>query len=389
MKKILTILRKELRRFFTDKRMVLSIFLPGILMYFVYSLMGGVMTDSINQQIEEYTIYVENGPTEFDSFYDVEGSTVIRITENLSSEIVKEKVNEGSIDLYIIYEEDFIKKINEYQADSGKRAPNIAIYYNSVNDSSYQFYNILISKLDYYESSLTNKFDINFQDGTVYDLATEEDVSVKMIGMILPFILMTFLMSGAMGICSESIAGEKERGTIATLLVTPVKRSHLVIGKIGALGLTTIASAFVSFIGLILSLPKLAGVSFSLSSYGLGSISLLLLVVVVTALFFTTILTIISTYAKSVKEATSLALPVMILVMVTGITGMMSSGANSNLYMYLIPIYNSIQVFSGILNLSFNVWAILITVISNVIVIGLGIVVLTRMFNSERIIFNK
>lgn len=389
MKKILTILRKELRRFFTDKRMVLSIFLPGILIYFVYSLMGGVMTDSINQQIEEYTIYVENGPTEFDSFYDVEGSTVIRITENLSSEIVKEKVNEGSIDLYIIYEEDFIKKINEYQADSGKRAPNIAIYYNSVNDSSYQFYNILISKLDYYESSLTNKFDINFQDGTVYDLATEEDVSVKMIGMILPFILMTFLMSGAMGICSESIAGEKERGTIATLLVTPVKRSHLVIGKIGALGLTTIASAFVSFIGLILSLPKLAGVSFSLSSYGLGSISLLLLVVVVTALFFTTILTIISTYAKSVKEATSLALPVMILVMVTGITGMMSSGANSNLYMYLIPIYNSIQVFSGILNLSFNVWAILITVISNVIVIGLGIVVLTRMFNSERIIFNK
>lgn len=389
MKKILTILRKELRRFFTDKRMVLSIFLPGILIYFVYSLMGGVMTDSINQQIEEYTIYVENGPTEFDSFYDVEGSTVIRITENLSSEIVKEKVNEGSIDLYIIYEEDFIKKINEYQADSGKRAPNIAIYYNSVNDSSYQFYNILISKLDYYESSLTNKFDINFQDGTVYDLATEEDVSVKMIGMILPFILMTFLMSGAMGICSESIAGEKERGTIATLLVTPVKRSHLVIGKIGALGLITIASAFVSFIGLILSLPKLAGASFSLSSYGLGSISLLLLVVVVTALFFTTILTIISTYAKSVKEATSLALPVMILVMVTGITGMMSSGANSNLYMYLIPIYNSIQVFSGILNLSFNVWAILITVISNVIVIGLGIVVLTRMFNSERIIFNK
>ena len=389
MKKILTILKKELRRFFTDKRMVLSIILPGVLIYFIYSLLGGVVTDSINKQFDEYTIYVENGPAEFDLFYNVEGSTVTKITENLSSEMIKEKVSDGSIDLYIIYEEDFMTKINEYKTDSGKRAPNIAIYYNSVNESSYQLYSIFTSQLDYFESSITNKFDVNFQDGTIYDLATEEDVSVKVIGMILPFILMTFLMSGAMGICSESIAGEKERGTIATLLVTPVKRSHLVVGKIAALGLTTIASAFVSFLGLILSLPKLAGASFSLSSYGFGSICLLLLVVVVTALFFTTILTIISTYAKSVKEATSLALPVMMLVMITGVTGMMSSGANSNLYMYIIPIYNSIQVFTGILNLSFNVWAILITVISIVVVMGLGIVILTKMFNSEKIIFNK
>ena len=220
-------------------------------------------------------------------------------------------------------------------------------------------------------------------------MATEEDISTKIIGMILPFILMTFLISGAMGICSESIAGEKERGTIATLLVTPVRRSDLVIGKIGALGITTMASAFVSFLGLILSLPKLAGADFSIDYYGFGPLAILLLVVVVTALFFTTILTIVSTYAKSVKEATSLSGPLTIIVMVVGMSGMMATSANTNLWMYLIPIYNSIQSFTGILNDSINIFAIIITVISNLAYIGLGVFLLTKMFNSEKIMFNK
>jgi sodium transport system permease protein len=220
-------------------------------------------------------------------------------------------------------------------------------------------------------------------------MATEEDISTKIIGMILPFILMTFLISGAMGICSESIAGEKERGTIATLLVTPVRRSDLVIGKISALGITTTASAFVSFLGLILSLPKLAGAGFSIDYYGVGPLAILLLVVVVTALFFTTILTIVSTYAKSVKEATSLSGPLTIIVMVVGMSGMMATSANTNLWMYLIPIYNSIQSFTGILNDSINIFAIIITVISNLAYIGLGVFLLTKMFNSEKIMFNK
>jgi sodium transport system permease protein len=200
---------------------------------------------------------------------------------------------------------------------------------------------------------------------------------------------MTFLISGAIGVCSESIAGEKERGTIATLLVTPVKRSNLVIGKIAALGVVSIASAFVSFLGLVLSLPKLVGASFSLATYGLPAMLLLLLVVVVTSLFFTTILTIISTYARSVKEATSLALPLTMIVMVTGITGMASGSGTPESYMYLIPIYNSIQVFNGILNLSFNVWNIVVTIISNLIFVGVGVYLLTKMFDSEKIMFNK
>ena len=388
MSKIFVVLKKELRRFFTDRRMLTSIFLPGILIFIIYSLLGGVVTDMMSQQITDYSVHIENEPIEFSMIFDVSDWNVEKNKEALTKEEAISKISEGSLDLYIIYEEDFYNKILAYDTTLGK-APDVEIYYNSTIDSSYALYNYVITYLSQIEAQLANKFDVNTDLNINYDMATEEDISTKIIGMILPFILMTFLISGAMGICSESIAGEKERGTIATLLVTPVRRSELVIGKIAALGITTMASAFVSFLGLILSLPKLAGADFSIDYYGVGPLAILLLVVVVTALFFTTILTIVSTYAKSVKEATSLSGPLTIIVMVVGMSGMMATSANTNLWMYLIPIYNSIQSFTGILNDSINIFAIIITVISNLTYIGLGVFLLTKMFNSEKIMFNK
>ena len=388
MSKIFVVLKKELRRFFTDRRMLTSIFLPGILIFIIYSLLGGVVTDMMSQQITDYSVHIENEPTEFSMIFDVSDWNVEKNKEVLTKEEAISRISEGSLDLYIIYEEDFYNKILAYDTTLGK-APDVEIYYNSTIDSSYALYNYVTTYLSQIEAQLANKFDVNNDLNINYDMATEEDISTKIIGMILPFILMTFLISGAMGICSESIAGEKERGTIATLLVTPVRRSDLVIGKIAALGITTMASAFVSFLGLILSLPKLAGADFSIDYYGFGPLAILLLVVVVTALFFTTILTIVSTYAKSVKEATSLSGPLTIIVMVVGMSGMMATSANTNLWMYLIPIYNSIQSFTGILNDSINIFAIIITVISNLAYIGLGVFLLTKMFNSEKIMFNK
>ena len=388
MKTIITVLKKELRRFFTDSRMLTSIFLPGILIYFIYSLLGGVVLDFTNKEITEYKIYIENEPVELVEMYNIESWTVEKNVIVLTEEEAIQNVKDGSLDLYIIYEEDFSEKVAQYKTGLGD-APYIGIYYNSTVDSSYSLYDYTLTYLDYYEASLANKFDVNTDLNYNYDLASKDDISVKIIGMILPFILMTFLISGAMGICSESIAGEKERGTIATLLVTPVRRRDLVIGKIGALGITTIASAFVSFLGLILSIPKLAGADFSFSAYGVVPLLMLFFVVIITALFFTTLLTIVSTYAKSVKEANSLAGPLMIVVMVVGMSGMMASSANSNIFMYLIPIYNSIQAFTGILNQSFDIWAIVITILSNTVYISLGVFLLTKMFNSEKIMFNK
>ena len=382
MKNILTILKKELRRFFTDSRMLLGIFLPGVMIFAIYTVLGDVFTEMAYEEKTEFVVYVDNEPEKLQIF-NVPGWTFTINEMPLTKEEILIGIKDGGIDLYIEYDEDFYNKVT-----TGDEVSWVEVYYNSLDAESSTIYAYTTAVLTEFESQLTNRFNVNGKDN-VYDLASEEDFGKQMIEMILPFILTVFLFSGAMGICSESIAGEKERGTIATLLVTPVKRSHLVIGKIAALGITTIASALVSFAGLISSLPKLMGTDFSIDMYGVPTLLLILLVVIVSALMFTTLLTIISTYAKSVKEATSLSTPLMLVVSLLGMSGMITGGTNSNILLYLIPIYNSIQCFGSILSTNIDILAVVITILSNIVYISLGVLLLTKMFNSEKIMFNK
>lgn len=381
------IIKKELRRFFTDKRMLISLILPGILIFVLYSFMGSAFSN-IKEPVTEYTIYIKNEPEELKGLLTIEGLTFIVNKEDLTEEEILDKVKNKEVAAYIIYEIDFYEKMLAYNPQSGLKAPNVEIYFNTSNTDSQSFYSIYTTGLSNFETSISNKFDINNSD-TKYDLATQEDMSIMIISMMLPFLLMTFLFTGAMGICTESIAGEKERGTIATLLITPAKRHELALGKIIALGITSLTSALASFIGLMASLPALIGDNVSLSAYGVGTLILVLLVISFTVLFFTTILSIISTFAKTVKEASSLAVPLMMIVMLVGVTGFMSTQAATNSLLYLVPIYNSIQCFSGLLSLTISPLNLGLTIISNGVVIAIAVFILAKMFNNERIMFNK
>ena len=180
MSKIFVVLKKELRRFFTDRRMLTSIFLPGILIFIIYSLLGGVVTDMMSQQITDYSVHIENEPIEFSMIFDVSDWNVEKNKEVLTKEEAINKISEGSLDLYIIYEEDFYNKILAYDTTLGK-APDVEIYYNSTIDSSYALYNYVITYLSQIEAQLANKFDVNTDLNINYDMATEEDISTKII----------------------------------------------------------------------------------------------------------------------------------------------------------------------------------------------------------------
>lgn len=387
MNTILAVFKKEIKRFFTDPRMLIGIILPGILIFVIYTVMGSAMSDMTNPSAADYTIYIENEPAELKDIYQGFGNSVTKY-DDISKEEAISYLEDGNLDLYIIYEEDFFEKISSGNAE---KLPNVAIYFNSSDVNSSVIYDYTLTMLESVEKQIINVdlFTVNSDINEEYDVAGDKDMATEMIGMVLPFLLVVLLFSGAMAVCSDSIAGEKERGTIATLLVTPVKRSNLVVGKILALGLTTIVSATSSFLGVILSLPKLIGSEFSLDTFSIGTLLLVFLVVVITALLFTTLLTIISTYAKTVKEANGIAAPLMMLISIVGVTGMFASSANENLLMYLIPVYNSIQCFTGILNFTFDTVAFLITIGINLVYISLGILVITKMFNSEKVMFNK
>lgn len=391
MKNILTIIKKELTRFFTDKRMLLTLILPGIVIYLMYSMMGNFMMNAFTADDDHtYIVYVDNQPEELKAFDTNEAIKIeIHQSTELSEEEIKNGLKDKTIDLYIKYENDFIAKVNAYSASSGEVAPLVEMYYNSVSNESSTIYEYYMMSLQNYEDLMANKFDIN-RDAPNYDLATDDEKSASIMTMMLPFLLIIFLFSGCMAISVESIAGEKERGTIATLLVTPIKRSELAIGKIVALSITALVSATSSFIGVILSLPKLMGdgVNISANIYGPLEYLSIFAVIITTVLAFTVILSIFSSFSKSVKEATTYATPVMIVVMIIGITSMLG-GSQTNTLLYFLPIYNSTQCMAGIFGLSFNGLQFLITILSNLLFVGLGVFILTRLFNSEKVMFNK
>lgn len=387
MNNIFAILKKELRRFFTDKRMLLSLFLPGILIFIIYTAMGSVFSNFFNPSDDyNYIVYIDNPVEKFNvintsSPYKIE----IKNFNNLSNEEkenYKNDIKNEKIDLLICFESDFYNKLN-----NGEK-PNVEIYYLSTSTASSTIYNYYFQTLNNNSMTINYNYFVNQNSDINYDLSTDEDKSKVIITMVLPFILVIMLFTGCMNVTTESIAGEKERGTIATLLVTPVKRSEIALGKILALSVTSIVSSITSFLGLALSLPKLLQGTgdITLSMYGISTYIYVLLIIIVITILFTTLLSIVSCFSKSIKEANQYATPLMFLIM--AISGSTYFISNNNWYLYLIPIFNSINCLSEIFSLNFNLVNFLITIISNIVYISLGVFVVTKMFDNEKVMFN-
>lgn len=390
MKNVWIIMKKELTRFFTDKRMLLSLILPAIVIYVVYSLMGNFMSNQMMVDSEySYQIYIENQSNALAIFNKNDELNIHIIQDSLTEDAIKEKINQKEIDLYIKFEKDFDNLVANYESSTNTKAPQIEMYYNSTKTESQTIYQYYESCFNSFESSLTNKFDINTGDPNAFDLATKEERDSQFVTMLLPFLIVILLFSGCMGIATESIAGEKERGTIATLLITPVKRSSIALGKIFALSITALVSALSSFIALVASLPNLvAGADISMSMYKPIDYIGILIIIITTVLIFIVIMSIISALCKSIKEATTYAMPVMVIVMLIGITSLIG-GSQTNTVFYFIPVYNSVQAMIGILGMNFNIVQFIITIVTNVIFFGLGILLLSKMFKSEKIMFSK
>ena len=174
--------------------------------------------------------------------------------------------------------------------------------------------------------------------------------------MLLPLLLMTFLFSGCMSIAPEAIAGEKERGTIATLLVTPMKRSALALGKIFSLSAIALLAGLSSFLGTMLSLPNLMGGADSgmdASVYVLSDYLLLLCVILTTVLVLVALMSIISAYAKNIKEAGTANAPLMIVSMGVSLSTMFGGDGAKSLGVFCIPLYNSVQCMHGIFSFQY------------------------------------
>jgi len=389
MKNIITIMSKEFARFFGDKRMLLMVIIPAILIYTSYSLMGTLMGNVFSPD-EDHTpqIYVVNAPASITQLAQTAGLSIQNANAN-DVENIKDRITENVTDLLMIFPPDFDALVAGYAERVGP-APNIEIYFKSTEPNSSEAYFIMTSLLDAYKASLVSLFDIN-RGIENPDLATAENMAAMVISMMMPMLLMIFLFAGCQGLALESITGEKERGTLATLLVSPLKRRELAIGKILSLAVLSFLSGSVTAIATMLALPNMmgAGADIDVAIYSVTDYLLLAFIILSVLLLMVAMISIISAYCKTVKEAGQATMPLMIVVMLVGISGMFGGGAPSGTVFYLIPLYGSVLGMSGIFALDYSVINVLITCLSTLVYAAVGGFVLTQMFNSEKVMFSK
>ena len=256
----LTIIKKEFARFFGDRQLLFTaVIMPGLLIYIIYSFMGSGIKKMVTEGAEELvTLCVENLPVSVAPLVDAIPATAV-LQQPVSHEDIDKLENKDLNVVLVRFPEAFDELVANYDPQSGVAAPNVEIYYNSANNASSRVYHMLEGSLTAYENQLSNRFDINRADSeeAQFDMASQDEVLGDILSKLIPMLILMMLFSGVMAIAPSAIAGEKERGTIATLLVTPLRRNELALGKVVSLSGMALMSGISSFIGIALSLPKM------------------------------------------------------------------------------------------------------------------------------------
>ena len=386
---VITITRKELARFFSNKTSAfVSIALPGLLIFFMWTFMGDAMGSMFAPDMGKTPVVATvNAP---ESVKAIASDSVVKVEDeaSLPSEgEMRERIDRGDVQAYAVFPQDFDEAVAAYDPASGAAAPQVEIYFNSANPDSSQAFAMLSSLLDSYESSLSNRFDVNAGAGE-YDIAEERDIAGTFVVSIVPLLLLILVFTSVMSIAAESVAGEKERGTMATLLATPIKRRDIALGKVLAITDIGLLIALSSMLGIFAGLPSIMQGAVDMNVYGPTDYLLIALVIFSTTLLMVMLITVVSTLAKSVKEATMFLTPLMIVVMIVGILGMFGE-AQEGIAFYAIPLYNSVQSMIGIFSFDFQPANVAVCVASNIAYTAVGVALLQRMFDSERLMFSR
>lgn len=386
MSKILIIVKKELLRILTDKRLCFTtIIMPGLMIFIMYALVGNVMSNTYSTlQNSEYTVVINNVPNDIKEL--LLKNKISFKEKNKPQNYYMNKIRDKNLDLYIDFDKNFEDNILN-GTEKGVQVPSVSIYYNSQSNSSNTGYMLLSSILNEYKDCIRNVFYVN-SGNDLYDLATTKDSTGQFVSMILPMLLITMLFSICASVAPDSIAGEKERGTMATLLVTPIKREQLTIGKILGLSIIVVLGGISSFIGAMLSLPFLSigQDEIDTSVYSINDYLELFIIVISTVLIMISLTAIVSVLARSIKEASSSMAPLTILVALVGISGMYNQNGSNRLIHYIIPLYNSAQCMNEIFLFNGNINHVIITVISNLLYTIILVYILSKLFKNEKII---
>ena len=396
-KMVKAIFKKEMIDILRDKRtLFMGIILPLILYPILMLIMSQIITMSMNSiESEDINIAFEKNPNEelvsiIENYTD-EGTGHINI---VNTNDYKKDLEDGYIDAYIdIKYEDKIEAYEIYINSSKENTSSV----NNKLESIFTFYKDNKVKHKIEQSNLDVKETL---DPVVYetvDIAKNEELAGAVLGQILPFILIMGVLLGAIYPAIDSMAGEKERGTLETLFTLPVTNLELVMGKYIAVSFCAIVTAILNVVSILLTLiyilmtGNLTGQLFS-DSLKISNLAAPLLITIICVCLFAMVVSAVSmcvcSLAKSFKDAQNYITPVMFLVLIPSYASMIPN-MNLDRTTSVIPVVNISLLIKSVLSSQVNLGLIALVFISNFAFVILAIILLSKMFNSEEILFGS
>lgn len=232
------------------------------------------------------------------------------------------------------------------------------------------------------------------------DLASSEQSAGSILGMILPFLLVLSLLMGTMYPAIDVTAGEKERGTLETLLTLPVSNREIIFSKFFTVAIIGIISALlnivsIAFMGIYMirlmgDAMESMGISFAGIDIGkfIPAIIFTVLAILAFSLFISAVTMCITSLAKSYKEANNYITPLMLVVMLTGYIGFIPNIELTHT-MALVPVANICLMIKNLLLFKVEYKLVAVVLMSNVLYAIVAVLILSRIYDSENVLFDE
>lgn len=397
MNRTATVFWKELREVLRDRRVLLSTVVSPLLLTPLLLWGIGWMVQQRIESVQKVAIPIAvvapRGGAEFLQALQAHGFMVQRATD---PESAKTMLRQRRVSVVALLDEQFDERLqNESTA-------KVVVLYDPLNESSrdaLQRLQALAEQLSaqWVQQRLARRFiGAEFTRPLALmpqPLETENPVGNLLLSIILPYVIVLSGFFGAVSPAFDLIAGEKERGTLETLLATPASRQQIVWGKFLTVATVCMAAALFAMLGMLLafSLPtsthlfaEQAG-KFSVSPLALAA---LLITLVPLSVFYSALLTIISTFARSQKEAQTYLIPLSTLIVLPAVASMFVR-TDSGIWPAMVPILNSAmiikQVLTGILDPTFVALSLLMSALVAIV----SLQVATRLFERETVLLSS
>lgn len=395
LRKVKIIYHKEMLDTLRDRRTLYSMILIPIILFpilmFGMSAVMVMMVKKTEAEITKIVIIGKKFAPDFVSLIDTAKAFEIVEESDFESALKEKKISAA-----LEFPSDFEKKIMEEDSTEA------IIYYDAAELKSDMTSDKLRDRLkDYQDSVVAARLKQRQIDKSLLypikiskkNLAPKEKMGGFMLAMFLPYMIIILAMTGAMYPAIDLTAGEKERGTLETILVTPVSRLDIATGKF----LTVLTASLITILLATTSMSLTAGFGFAKMGqfaseqqiqFSINPLSIILLLVLMfpIACLFSSALLSIALFAKSYKEAQSYITPLMFVVIFPAMISFLP-GFELNWHLAFIPIVNISLAAKEILMGTYKWGFIVLIFISTFIYAGFSIFVTKRLFEKEEVLF--